>query len=233
MLYPDFNLESINDMTIWGGPGIQEFILHLIRYSTTLTRLHAVDVYNMECFVNTIIKLSSISELTLSYGSGAIGHPGLTRLFKNYAAASDESRPSLKYIRLQHCPLISNVQLTALATIKSLRTIILRNLINVSTNGINTMINHLHQHEEIAYLELAEMDSINDNILVTLGNLKTFSCLKLENLKRITNQGVRGLAEKIDQSSALTHMTVVKCPKITLESIDYAKQKIYLVEHLN
>ena len=83
----------------------------------------------------------------------------------------------------------------------------------------------------MTYVHLEEMYSVTDDIIIALGNLKKLDCLALENLNRITNRGIQGLLDKIDQNT-LVKLTINKCPNISDDCIVNAKQKIKVVEHI-
>ena len=226
--YPDFTLDKINKLTSWMPMGTQQFMLRSIHDTTTLTDLTAVKVHDVNELVNTLINLSALSTLEISYVYSTTGRSSLIRLFKRYARVAEKSRSSLTFARFQHCDTISDDVLSSLASINTLHKVCLCGLQYVSTDGINNMISKLSN--QLSYLRLEEMESVTDNVIFWLGDLKKLNRIVLVNLPNVTDAGIYELLDKAD-THILTKLVVESCPMITAECIAYAKQKI-IVEHL-
>ncbi|KAI9276919.1 hypothetical protein BDA99DRAFT_121323 [Phascolomyces articulosus] len=236
--YPDFELSSIKHMTFWGKSGIQQFLLRSIRNTTTLTKLHAINVHDVEGFVNGIFHLSSISRFSLSYTKDMVGHPSLARLLQKYATKSEESSStpasSLTFLRFRYCTPILDDLLLIVASIKTLQELDLRGLTNISTDGINIMINKFseHRHQQLKKVELYDMDCIRDSTLVALGQLKNLTYLHIKDLKNVSDEGISAIVETVEEGYLdLDHLCVERCPKVTQASINHAKQKINVVKY--
>ena len=105
---------------------------------------------------------------------------------------------SLKHVYFRYCDMILDEPLSTLAIINTLQCISLCSLKDISTSGINNMINQLKN--QLTYVHLEDMYFVIDNIIIALGSLKKLDHLALENLNRLTNQGVRRLLDKLNQN---------------------------------
>ena len=207
-------------------------MLRSIRSTNSLSTLSTIYLHDSKEFVDTLIGLRALSELKISHVHGKESRASLLRLLENYRlrsmAESSQLLPSLTYAVLCHCDAISDDLLLKLATFTALHRIRLCDLKNITTNGVYNVIIKLS--DRLTSLELEEMDLMADKIIISLGEFKKLSYLKLESLKNVTDQGIYGLLDTINPL-ILKKMSVKNCANITKSCIAISKQKIKVVDH--
>ena len=164
---------------------MQHFILYSIHDISVLTTLQVAYVYDIQWIVNTLMKLPPLLQFSvnstrkITLNDVTVSSRSLIRLFQRYGIAAEKSQSVLTYILLQDCNEVSDDLLTTLTTIKPLREIALHSLINISTSGINNVIIKLFK--QLTSVQLVDMDSVTDSIILALGDFKELTRLKLHN----------------------------------------------------
>ena len=233
--YPDFKLENLKHLSTWLSPGIQQFMLHkVIQNSNTLSTLVAVGDYNMDLLLRALINRTPLSGLNISHVYDSINNASrlLIQLFAQYAKLSgnNTTNSSLNWIKLRYCNQVTDDVLKTLSGIKTLHDIHLGGLRMVSTVGILQFIDTLGN--QITHVFFHDMYSVNDNIIIALGDLANLVLVKLEVLNNVTDKGVRILVDnKKRKSRRLTTLEVTECSSISQECISYAQKNVKTVHY--
>ncbi|KAI7855809.1 hypothetical protein BDC45DRAFT_504788 [Circinella umbellata] len=244
--YPDFQLHNVTRLVFWPYKGIQEFLLHAVYNSTKLSFLHAVNAQDINVVITALLEMPPLKRLSIKNPKcsstrttevqSAPSELYLNILFKKYArlslsspkatTASSSSR-SFKSLVLRGCNCVTDRELATLSNIKTLKRITFQELINVSTHGLMTLFIHLNN--QLTSIRLAEMRSVTDDILSLFGDMDNLTCIKLENLQQVTDQGIKILVnkKKANKSSPrLIEFSLYNCPSITSGCMFYVKQNI-------
>ncbi|KAI8139357.1 hypothetical protein BJV82DRAFT_672639 [Fennellomyces sp. T-0311] len=224
--HPMFKLENLTGLTLWSKRGVQSVIMHAIRDTTTLKNISLVSVHDLNEVVATLMRISPVSSLQLSYTDASSATASLVQLFGRYAALSSRSNTrQLHTINIRYCTGIGNPVLASLTEIQSLQSLSLRGLADITSRGVGDLLEKLPHH--ITYLELAEMDAVTDNHIIALRVHSHLSEVNLEGLPNITNQGLQyGIDSRV---TVLEKLTIKGCRSITNECAQYLKRKVKVV----
>ncbi|KAI9255107.1 hypothetical protein BDA99DRAFT_607045, partial [Phascolomyces articulosus] len=223
--YSDFKLWNITHITLWlGNIDTQEFWLRYIQNSTTLIHLELAGVPDIQLLVDTLLSIPSISSLGISHVSDTSIRSGLIQLFDRQIQLTKKSRPSWKSIMLRYCDAVDDEILTKLENITTLQEIWIAKLVNISYSTFSQFMNGLSNR--LTKVVLEKMDFVDENMMISLGNIETLFSVKLIKLERVTDQGIQSLViRKATTISKLTELIVDACPSITQECIIYVKKK--------
>ncbi|KAG2218999.1 hypothetical protein INT45_007661 [Circinella minor] len=235
--YPNFKLRNLKHLATWLGPGIQEFMMRVaIQNSNVLSTLVVVGGYNLNLLLTALINRIPLSGLNISHVY--LYHVTndiiqlLIQLFTHYAESSSNNTKStsLNWIKLRYCDLVTDDVLKKLSDIKTLHDIHLGGLEYVSSVGILQFINKLGN--QITHVFLHDMELVNDDIIIALGDLDNLLLVKLEVLDDVTDKGVRTLIDnKKRKLRRLTTLEITECPLISQECISYAQQNVKTVRY--
>ncbi|KAG2219000.1 hypothetical protein INT45_007662 [Circinella minor] len=233
--YPDFKLENIKHLSTWLSPGIQQFMLRkVIQNSNTLSTLVAVGDYNINLLLKALINRAPLLGFNIShvYDSTNDVTQLLIQLFGQYAKYSKSDRPdaSLNWVKLRYCNQVTNDVLKKLSGIKTLHDIHLGGLNHISNDALLQLINKLGN--QITHIFLHDMNLVNDDIIIALGDLDNLLLVKLEILNNVTDKGARALVDnKKRKLRRLTTLEITECPLISQECISYAQKNVKTVRY--
>ncbi|KAI9275919.1 hypothetical protein BDA99DRAFT_199014 [Phascolomyces articulosus] len=236
--YPDFNLEKIKNIKYDGSPWmIDEFLLQIIRQSTTLKKLILHGVSNMEKLADTLFEMpplrcldiwrsTTITMTTVQPDNETIvetgGESSLIRLFEKYAQFSTTST-SLESLYLFSSYEGSDDMLKTLAQIRTLKEINLFEAPSVSKSGITEFFCKIGP--QLTKVNLGILDCVDDSVFAVLGEHgKNLSILHANKLRNVTDQGVRALVDKT--SSTLTELNLVGCSTVTKDCVLDIENKV-------
>ncbi|KAI9495642.1 hypothetical protein BDB00DRAFT_870189 [Zychaea mexicana] len=226
--YMYFKLPRVIKLNMWPCAAIQPYLLRSIADSASLKHLCVIAPADIVELTRTIMNLGEpLVSFEIAHVQSINGRPSLIQLFERYARLS-ETQKSLESVIFRYCAEISDPVLSALSGIKTLSEVTLRGLAHVTTQGIHGLITKLS--DQLTRIELSGMNTITDDTMLVLGNLCNIYFIVLNDLKNVTDDGVRGLINKIPQRqlSKLT-ITIKKCPLINDICIQHATQKVKAV----
>ncbi|KAI8145282.1 hypothetical protein BJV82DRAFT_667177 [Fennellomyces sp. T-0311] len=223
--YIDFKLPKVICLILFCPfDGILKFMLQATKEAKTLLCLHLGSIHDQQGEVTHMAREfpPETTSQHLSSRNASSGSRDLVRLFNRYITLSESLHGGLKVIGLQSHPEITDNVLETLTDIKTLHQIVLCRLPNVTAKGIEHFFNKIGQ--QLQRVTMFDLSVITDNHIAALGKCEHLLWLNLLFLPNITDRGIHYMVS--ENSCMLEMLNVTGCPRITVECMEYPKEKV-------
>ncbi|KAI8145585.1 hypothetical protein BJV82DRAFT_604272 [Fennellomyces sp. T-0311] len=225
-VYPDFKLWNLESLTFWTKNQTELFIIQALRGVTTLSFLSLLNVKNLNAIVTVIKNMPPVRELRIEHTHGTTNNLGLVELFRNYST-HDQKQRALSIAYFRKSTVITDSVLNSLADVTTLRSITLKSLDYITTEGIRNFLEKTAG--QLTYLKLCDMEVVTNECIMMISCAKPSTEVYLENLPSIKNQGI--LAMVNNKGPQFKRLTIKNCKSTTKDCVQYAKKNVKIVTY--
>ncbi|KAI9275804.1 hypothetical protein BDA99DRAFT_496491 [Phascolomyces articulosus] len=223
--YPDFRFSNLLLMMNFSCyRKTHQLLLEATYDRPILKTLTGTHIYDVKSIIKSVRRLPSLSFLNMMHVRDWEVRPSdVLELFDIFTRRSNADLTSLNHITLREFWAIDDTVLCSLANIKTLESVMLWGLVNVSTSGLCAFIQHAPV-DRLKHIKLNNMYSVTDDTLNVLCNhCSSLIALWLHDIPNVTKEGVDYLLENTS-SENLKEVDVKNCEKVGADRV-FCKKK--------
>ena len=212
-----FQFERLEKLTYWPDmyDYVEPLLLHAIKSCPSLKTFNPAGSTNIPKFIDTLVARlpATVERLEIANVDSEDDDSGkdMVRLFKAYYDKMPIADTKLRNVRFHYSNVITDDVLDVLSGFETLEALQLLGLTKVSTKGITNFLQKIAEGPHITELRLDDMYVVDDAILHLLSKMEYLESLHLEDLSRITNEG---LTYVVNNVKGLRKLKIKDCVRI-------------------